>query len=110
MKLPLYFRPDGTHRIAQCRGARVTVNGVSGARRGRLGVPAERIVCRSGDPFGPVLTNPAIGSRTAMLVGSAFKTAADTVIEKGKNLAAEMLEAPADDIEFVKGRLQDRRN
>jgi carbon-monoxide dehydrogenase large subunit len=72
-----------------------------------LGVPAERIVCRSGDPFGPVLTgNPAIGSRTAMLVGSAFKTAADTVIEKGKNLAAEMLEAPADDIEFVKGRFK----
>jgi carbon-monoxide dehydrogenase large subunit len=69
-----------------------------------LGVPVEKVISRSGDPDGPKLQgNAAIGSRSGMLQGSAFKVAADIVIEKAKKLAADALETNADDIEFADG-------
>jgi carbon-monoxide dehydrogenase large subunit len=69
-----------------------------------LGVPVERVICKSGDPDGPhLLGNPSIGSRSGMLQGSAFKVAADIVIEKAKRLAADALEANAEDLEFENG-------
>ena len=69
-----------------------------------LGVDAERVVLKSGDPDGPVLQgNPAIGSRSGMLQGSAYKVAADIVIEKARKLAADALEAHAGDIAFAEG-------
>lgn len=43
------------------------------------------------------------GSRSAALAGSAVKLAADKVIAKAKTLAAHILEAAADDIEFADG-------
>jgi carbon-monoxide dehydrogenase large subunit len=69
-----------------------------------LGVPVERVFGKSGDPEGPNLHgNPSIGSRSGMSQGSAFKVAADIVIEKAKRLAADALEAHAEDIEFADG-------
>jgi aerobic carbon-monoxide dehydrogenase large subunit len=69
-----------------------------------LGVPVERVFGRSSDPDGPNLHgNPSIGSRSGMSQGSAFKLAADIVIEKAKHLAADALEAHAEDIEFANG-------
>ncbi len=69
-----------------------------------LGVPAERIMNHSGDPNGPKLSGaPSIGSRSGMTQGSAFKVATDVVIEKAKKLAADALEAPPEDIEFLNG-------
>ena len=69
-----------------------------------LGVPLERIASHSGDPEGPSLHgNPSIGSRSGMSVGSAFKVAADIVVDKAKKLAAEALEANVGDIEFANG-------
>jgi carbon-monoxide dehydrogenase large subunit len=69
-----------------------------------LGVPVERVLLKSGDPDGPpLLGNPSVGSRSGMLQGSAYKVAADIVIEKAKRLAADDLEANADDIEFAGG-------
>jgi aerobic carbon-monoxide dehydrogenase large subunit len=69
-----------------------------------LGVPVDHVVSRSGDPDGPTLSgNPSIGSRSGMLQGSAFKVAADVVIEKARRLAADALEANAEDIEFASG-------
>ena len=69
-----------------------------------LGVPEERVFSRSGDPDGPHLHgNPSIGSRSGMSQGSAFRVAADIVIEKGKKLAADALEAHVEDIEFTGG-------
>jgi aerobic carbon-monoxide dehydrogenase large subunit len=69
-----------------------------------LGIPAERVTSRSGDPEGPNLRgNPSIGSRSGMSQGSAFKIAADIVVEKAKRLAAEALEANAEDLEFADG-------
>ncbi len=69
-----------------------------------LGIPAENIVLRAGDPDGPALIGAAsIGSRTALAQGSAFKHASDEVIRKGLDLAAADLEAPVSDIEFRDG-------
>ena len=69
-----------------------------------LGVPVERVTSRSGDPDGPSLHgNPSIGSRSGMSQGSAFKVAADIVVEKAKRLAAEALEANVEDLAFANG-------
>ena len=69
-----------------------------------LGVPVESVTSRSGDPDGPkLLGNPSIGSRSGMLQGSAFRVAADVVIDKAKKLAADALEAHAEDIVFKDG-------
>jgi carbon-monoxide dehydrogenase large subunit len=70
-----------------------------------LGVPAERVFLKSGDPDGPSLRgNPSIGSRSGMLQGSAYRAAADIIIEKAKKLAADALEASVGDVEFAAGR------
>lgn len=70
-----------------------------------LGINPDNIVLRAGDPDGPALIGGAsIGSRTALSQGSAFRHAADEIIRKGLDLAAEDLEAPASDIEFRDGR------
>ena len=69
-----------------------------------LGLDAERIFLKAGDPEGPELVgNPSIGSRSAMSQGSAYKVAADVVIEKAKKLAADALEANIDDLLFADG-------
>lgn len=46
----------------------------------------------------------SFGSRTMMAGGSAFKAAASRIVDKGKAIAAHMMETSADDIEFAKGR------
>ena len=45
------------------------------------------------------------GSRSLVVGGEAFVKAVDKVIEKAKPIAAHMLEANVDDIEFKDGRL-----
>lgn len=70
-----------------------------------LGIPAANIVLRAGDPDGPELIGgAAIGSRTTLAQGSAFRHAADEIIRKGLDLAADALEAPPSDLEFRDGR------
>lgn len=70
-----------------------------------LGIDAERIVLRAGDPDGPKLIgNPSIGSRSGMSQGSVCKLAAETVVQKGYDLAATMLEAAPVDLAFQDGR------
>jgi carbon-monoxide dehydrogenase large subunit len=70
-----------------------------------LGIASGRITLRAGDPDGPALMgSPAIGSRTLLTHGGAYKIAAEQVIEKGRSLAADALEVSQDDIEFRDGR------
>ena len=52
----------------------------------------------------PRCVSPAIGSRTILSHGSAYKLAAEQVIEKGKSFAAEALEVSGDDVEYANGR------
>ena len=70
----------------------------------KLGVPFERIRLVQGDSDLLVTGGGTGGSRSAMMSGTAIAQASDKVIESGKQIAAHMLEAAPDDIEFHNGR------
>jgi aerobic carbon-monoxide dehydrogenase large subunit len=74
----------------------------------RLGVPFEDVEVLHGDTQVAVRGLDTYGSRSLVVGGEALVLAADKVIEKAKPLAAHMLEASADDLEFSAGRLQVR--
>jgi carbon-monoxide dehydrogenase large subunit len=68
-----------------------------------LGVPIERVRVVQGDTdryngFG------SAGSRSLFTGGTSVRVAAERTVEKGRELAAEALEAPAADIEYHEGR------
>ncbi|MEM7252381.1 MAG: xanthine dehydrogenase family protein molybdopterin-binding subunit [Pseudomonadota bacterium] len=69
----------------------------------RLGVPFENVDVIHGDtqktPFGM----GTYGSRSLAVGGSAICKAADKLIEKGKKIAAHIMEASEQDIEFADG-------
>lgn len=69
----------------------------------KLGVPFDRIEIIQGDtdriPFGL----GTYGSRSAAVGGSAISVCADRLIEKGKKIAAHMLNADLEKIEFSDG-------
>ena len=69
----------------------------------KLGVPIENIDLVHGDtdkgPFGM----GTYGSRSLAVGGSAISKACDKIVEKGKKVAAHMLEANPDEIEFKDG-------
>src|SRR4051794_16429055 len=70
----------------------------------RLGIDADKIRYRWGDS---VLVTRGIGTfgpRSAQLAGSAVIGAADRLIEKGRQIAAHMMEAAPADIAFERGR------
>jgi carbon-monoxide dehydrogenase large subunit len=70
-----------------------------------FGVPIERIRVLQGDTdrangFG------SAGSRSLFTGGAAVRVASETALARGKELAAEALEAPAADIEYTAGRFK----
>jgi aerobic carbon-monoxide dehydrogenase large subunit len=69
-----------------------------------LGVPFDKIRLLQGDSDEIVFGAGTGGSRSAMMGGGAIALAAKVVVDKGKELAAEALEAAAADIEFRDGR------
>jgi aerobic carbon-monoxide dehydrogenase large subunit len=71
---------------------------------GVLGMPLESVRLSTGDPGEFFLGNATGGSRSLLAVGSVMQLAARQVVEKGKALAADELEAAAADIEFDRGR------
>lgn len=74
----------------------------------RLGVPFEDIEVLHGDTQTSVRGLDTYGSRSLVVGGEALVQAADKVVERAKPIAAHMLEAAPDDIEFSGGRLQVR--
>jgi carbon-monoxide dehydrogenase large subunit len=70
----------------------------------RLGIPLENIEIVHGDtdriPFGM----GTYGSRSAAVGGSAIYKAVDKIVDKGKKIAAHLLEASVADIEFTDGK------
>jgi aerobic carbon-monoxide dehydrogenase large subunit len=71
-----------------------------------LGVPFESIRYVQGDTAQVPMGRGTYGARSAVVGGSALKHAADGVLEKAKQLAAEMLEADAADIDFNDGEFR----
>lgn len=69
----------------------------------RLGISRESVVLEEGDSSFAIKGGPAIGSRSAMCAGPAMAKASDIVVEKGRRIAAEILEASEDDISYEKG-------
>jgi len=69
----------------------------------KLGVPVENVDVVHGDtdkgPFGM----GTYGSRSLAVGGSAISKACDKIVEKGKKVAAHMLEAKPEDIDFKAG-------
>jgi carbon-monoxide dehydrogenase large subunit len=72
----------------------------------QLGIPIDDVEIVHGDtgrvPFGM----GTYGSRSASVGGTAIKMSLDKIKEKGKLIAAHLLEASPKDIEFVKGQFQ----
>jgi len=69
-----------------------------------LGVPFESIRYVQGDTAQVAIGRGTYGARSAVVGGNALKAAADNMIEKGKKLAAAMMEADAGDLEFNEGQ------
>jgi aerobic carbon-monoxide dehydrogenase large subunit len=70
----------------------------------RLGVPFEDVEVLHGDTQISHKGMDTYGSRSLTVGGMAVLKAADKVIEKAKVIAAHMLEASPDDLEFASGR------
>ena len=70
----------------------------------RLGVPFETIRYVQGDTAQVAIGRGTYAARSATVGGNALMAAADGIIEKGKPLAAAMMEADAADIEFKDGQ------
>ena len=70
----------------------------------RLGVPFEDIEVLHGDTQIAPKGMDTYGSRSLVVGGQAVVMAADKVIEKAKPIAAHLLEASVDDLEFAAGQ------
>ncbi|MGL5927604.1 MAG: xanthine dehydrogenase family protein molybdopterin-binding subunit, partial [Dermatophilaceae bacterium] len=70
----------------------------------RLGVPFEDVEVLHGDTQVAARGLDTYGSRSLVVGGEAVIRAADRVIEKAKPIAAHLLEASVDDIDFAGGR------
>jgi carbon-monoxide dehydrogenase large subunit len=89
----------GTHNHGQ--GHATTYAQIVAAR---FGVPIERIRVIEGDTAAVPVGTGTFGSRSIAVGGSALHKAAGKVLEKGRHIAAHLLEASAADIEFAGGR------
>ena len=74
----------------------------------RLGVPFESVEVLHGDTQVSHKGLDTYGSRSLVVGGEALVKAADKVVEKAKPIAAHLLEASVDDIEFSQGRFSVR--
>ncbi|MBA2445235.1 MAG: molybdopterin-dependent oxidoreductase, partial [Nocardioidaceae bacterium] len=70
----------------------------------RLGVPFDDVEVLHGDTQIAPRGLDSYGSRSLVVGGMAVLAAADKVIEKARPIAAHLLEANADDLEFAAGR------
>jgi len=69
-----------------------------------LGIPFDKIRLLQGDSDELIAGGGTGGSKSLMASGTAILQASEKVIEKGKQVAAHVLEAAVEDIEFARGR------
>lgn len=69
----------------------------------QLGIPMDKITVRHGDTDEIPKAIGTFGSRSLQLGGSAVRQAADQVIAKAREIAADLLEASPDDLELDTG-------
>jgi carbon-monoxide dehydrogenase large subunit len=69
-----------------------------------LGVEPERVRVQAGNTDAVQYGRGTFGSRSASVVATGLRQVSDKLIEKGKLIAAHLLEASPDDTEFAEGR------
>ena len=72
----------------------------------RLGIPPEKIPHRHGDSSLELPGYASVGSRSGMTVSHSLVKAIDSILEKGKPVAASMLEAGEADIAYKAGHFE----
>ncbi|HLS67716.1 MAG TPA: xanthine dehydrogenase family protein molybdopterin-binding subunit [Kiloniellales bacterium] len=70
----------------------------------KLGIPYENVEVVHGDTGAIPMGMGTYGSRSLAVGGSAIVRACEKVIEKGRKIAAHLLEASVDDVEFKDGQ------
>ena len=112
--------PEEAARIAFPGGDKVRVSvGAGGSGQGhptvfpavaarRLGIAPEAVTLLSGDSARDVPGFGAVASRSAMMTGGAIAVTADKVIEKGKRVAAMLLQAAEADVDYRDGKFSVR--
>jgi carbon-monoxide dehydrogenase large subunit len=73
---------------------------------GRLGIDPGSVVHRHGDSAMQLPGFASVGSRSAMAAGAAIVKAVDTVLQKGKKVAAQLLETAEADIRYHDGSFE----
>jgi len=71
-----------------------------------LGVPIENVEIVHGDTGSIPMGMGTYGSRSLAVGGSAIAKACDKIIEKSKKIAAHLMEASVDDVEFEGGKFR----
>jgi aerobic carbon-monoxide dehydrogenase large subunit len=69
----------------------------------RLGVPRERVTHRHGDSALEIAGYASVGSRSAMTAGASVVKGIEAMLDKGKRMAAMLLEAAEGDIAYDAG-------
>jgi aerobic carbon-monoxide dehydrogenase large subunit len=72
----------------------------------KLGIPFEKISHSNGDSSNELPGYASVGSRSAMTAGHAIVKATETILEKGKPIAAAMLETGEADIVYRAGSFE----
>ncbi len=72
----------------------------------RLGIAPDKIPHRHGDSSNELPGYASVGSRSAMTVSHSMVKAIDTILAKGKPIAATMLEAGEGDIAYKDGKFE----
>jgi aerobic carbon-monoxide dehydrogenase large subunit len=70
----------------------------------RLGLPLDKVIHRHGDSRNEIPGYASVGSRSAMTAGASVVKCVELIIEKGKRIAATVLEAAEGDIVFEDGQ------
>ena len=69
----------------------------------RLGLPFDKVTVIEGDTEAVPMGTGTFGSRSIAVGDSAIAVAADKIVEKGRKLAAFLMEAPDEDVSFSDG-------
>jgi len=72
----------------------------------KLGIPADKIPHTNGDSSNELPGYASVGSRSAMTAGHSIVKAMDTILQKGKPIAATMLETGEADIVYKNGNFE----
>jgi carbon-monoxide dehydrogenase large subunit len=105
-RVDLRFDPDGTLNILAGTHSHGQGHATVFAQvaHEKLGVPFESIRHVQGDTAQVAIGRGTYGARSATVGGNALFKATEAIIEKGKPLAAMLMEADAADIEFKDGQ------